>query len=517
VKKIGKFKIKTLVLVTALFIAIAIIGQAIINEYAKNKKDYYLSVQTELLVSKYKTSYKYFKYMANDIHDMYQQNSRLIQLLKKAKNSSEEERNAIRKKIYKMLFKNYKRLMRMGVSQVHFHFEDVTSFLRMYKPNAYGDKILYRKGVVKVAKNKIPVEGFAICTYMHGLRFIYPLFDEKGNYVASVEISYSSDKVVESLSDQFVIDSHVVIRKDVLNSLLLKSTHTNFVDTWESKNYLIETYSHNKAPKKDIYNNIKSATLIDQIEKKIATKKPFSVCAEYNYQYFVMTFIPLLSVDKKVIAYLVMYKKSEYLSDIKMEKKYIEILFYTITFMVYIFTLYVIYNREVLKELALYDNLTKLPNRTLFMIELKTMMNIAQRNKTKVALMFIDLDGFKAVNDTYGHYIGDELLKYVAKKLTHSVRKVDIVSRLGGDEFTIILTDIKTEAEAKNIGEKIIDALKEPIILEHKQINIGASIGIAIYPDDSTSLDELISIADNMMYEVKKNGKNGVFLYSELH
>jgi diguanylate cyclase (GGDEF)-like protein len=513
---IGKFKIKTIVVVS-FFIVVAITGQVIINLYIKSKEDYYLSVQTELLVSKYKTSYKYFKYMANDIRDMYQQNPKLIKLLKEVKQAkSKEKQDELRKKIYKLLFKNYKRLTKMGVSQVHFHLEDKTSFLRMYKPNSYGDDISYRKGIELISKLKKPLEGFEVCKYMHGLRFIYPLFDKKGKFLASVEISYSSDAVIQSLSDQFVIDSHVLISKNILNNTLLNSLENNYVKTWETKDYLIETYTHNKEPKKDVYNNIKSKELMFDIDKKLKLNKPFSITAEYNYQDFVLTFIPMKDVENKTAAYIVIYKESGYLSDLKMEKKYIEILFYTITFMLMIFTFYVIYNREVLKELALYDNLTKLPNRTLFMIELKTMMNIAQRNNSKVALMFVDLDGFKAVNDTYGHYTGDELLKYVAKTLQKNVRKADIVSRLGGDEFTIILTDIKSPQEAKKVGQKIVDTLKKTIVIDHKTINIGASIGIAIFPDDAKTLDELVSLADSVMYEVKKNGKNGVFLYNEL-
>jgi ElaB/YqjD/DUF883 family membrane-anchored ribosome-binding protein len=239
--KIGKLKAKTVLSILAVFIAVMVIGQFIINIYIKDKKDYYLSVQTQLLVSKYKTSYKYFKFMANDIKEMYQQNDKLIKLLKEAKNASDEQRDKIRKQIYKMLFKNYKRLLKMGVSQVHFHLENAISFLRMYRPDAYGDDISYRKGIELISKVKKPLEGFEVCTYMHGLRFIYPLFDKEGNFLASVEISYSSDTVIKSLSDQFVLDSHVIILKSFLSNILLNSSHNNFISTWESKDFLIET------------------------------------------------------------------------------------------------------------------------------------------------------------------------------------------------------------------------------------------------------------------------------------
>jgi diguanylate cyclase (GGDEF)-like protein len=188
-------------------------------------------------------------------------------------------------------------------------------------------------------------------------------------------------------------------------------------------------------------------------------------------------------------------------------------MFISIATLLFLFSIYIILNREKLKELALYDALTKLPNRTLFMIEFQNEINRAQRYKTKVALLFIDLDGFKAVNDTYGHQVGDELLKIVSDTLSTLIRKSDIASRLSGDEFTVILTDIENEAQAISVAQKIIKELNKDIIINHKVISIGASIGISIYPTSALHEEELIKYADSMMYRSKENGKNQVTLY----
>jgi len=173
----------------------------------------------------------------------------------------------------------------------------------------------------------------------------------------------------------------------------------------------------------------------------------------------------------------------------------------------------VVISQHKLKELALYDNLTKLPNRTLFMIEFKNEINRVLRYKNRSALIFLDLDGFKAINDTYGHHMGDDLLIYIANILTSSLRKSDMVSRLGGDEFTIILGDIESDKEVINIAQNIINEINKDIIINHEIIHLGASIGISIYPNHSQNIETLIKYADRMMYTSKNNGKNRVTLY----
>ena len=161
-----------------------------------------------------------------------------------------------------------------------------------------------------------------------------------------------------------------------------------------------------------------------------------------------------------------------------------------------------------LDKLAHYDLLTNLPNRALFYDSLNHILSKANRNSSKVALMFLDLDNFKTINDTLGHDYGDILLKEVSSKLKSILRSEDIVSRLGGDEFTIILDGIADNAFPSVVAKKIIDTLAAPIKLKDEIGYIGSSIGIAIYPDDTKDKDELIKFADMAMYRAKESGKN---------
>ena len=164
---------------------------------------------------------------------------------------------------------------------------------------------------------------------------------------------------------------------------------------------------------------------------------------------------------------------------------------------------------EKISFMAYHDRLTELPSRELFYDRLSRAMSQVRRKQDPLALFYLDLDGFKAVNDTHGHEAGDEVLKMTSKRLLSCVRDVDTVARLGGDEFAIILSGIESSADATSVAEKVIRNLSEPITLQNgHKCGIGVSIGIAIYPENGAEIDRLMSAADSAMYESKVNGKN---------
>ncbi|MCU7940711.1 MAG: EAL domain-containing protein, partial [gamma proteobacterium symbiont of Bathyaustriella thionipta] len=169
-----------------------------------------------------------------------------------------------------------------------------------------------------------------------------------------------------------------------------------------------------------------------------------------------------------------------------------------------------------LETLAFKDSLTNLPNRQLFYDRLEIELKRARRQENiKLALFFIDLDQFKQVNDTLGHQIGDELLQRVAQRLLTCVREKDTVARLGGGEFTIILTDIYSSTIAGTIAQKIINTITVPINLHGQEYFLGSSIGISLYPEDSTNKEILIRNADAAMYHAKENGRGNFQFFSE--
>ncbi|MDH3335703.1 MAG: EAL domain-containing protein, partial [Rhodospirillaceae bacterium] len=156
---------------------------------------------------------------------------------------------------------------------------------------------------------------------------------------------------------------------------------------------------------------------------------------------------------------------------------------------------------------ANYDTLTGLPNRSLFIDRLNQSLPAMERSNKKLALLFIDLDGFKVVNDTLGHDIGDELLQQAAERLGHCVRTGDTVARLGGDEFTITMPNLEDLRNAPIVAQRSLDALSKPFHIGGHETFVSASIGITIFPDDATTSQELLKNADAAMYKAKDEGK----------
>lgn len=171
---------------------------------------------------------------------------------------------------------------------------------------------------------------------------------------------------------------------------------------------------------------------------------------------------------------------------------------------------------EKIAHLAHYDYLTDLPNRALFLDNLEHSVSLAKRNKFKVAVLFLDLDGFKKVNDTLGHDAGDMLLRGVSKRLKETIRGSDIVARVGGDEFIFVLNEIGSDENAALMANKIIVALSDPFEFKGQRCHVGGSIGISIYPDASTDPETLIKLADNAMYLAKQSGKNTHRFYRDV-
>ena len=171
---------------------------------------------------------------------------------------------------------------------------------------------------------------------------------------------------------------------------------------------------------------------------------------------------------------------------------------------------------ERLSHVAQFDSITGLPNRRLFQDRLLQAMARARRRKSAIALIFLDLDGFKEINDTLGHKAGDRLLRVVGARLKHSLREGDTVARLGGDEFTVILEDLHDRDEATAVAHKVLGALAKPLTLEKQEFAVTASAGLTVYPEDSRNVETLLKNADTAMYYAKDRGKNNLQSYTPL-
>ncbi len=166
------------------------------------------------------------------------------------------------------------------------------------------------------------------------------------------------------------------------------------------------------------------------------------------------------------------------------------------------------HTNEQVTYLAHHDNLTGLPNRMLFYDRLNQAITRGRRESTLSAVLYLDLDGFKLINDTFGHDVGDALLREVANRIVACVRESDTVARMGGDEFTVILCNVQTQDNIKRIANNMVEAISRPFMLNGKACSVSTSIGIALHPDNGQTAEQLVKIADATMYLAKHSGKN---------
>jgi len=176
--------------------------------------------------------------------------------------------------------------------------------------------------------------------------------------------------------------------------------------------------------------------------------------------------------------------------------------------------------QRLLQQQAFYDTLTELPNRQLFLNRFQKHLSHAQRKSNHGALLYLDIDNFKFINDSLGHSMGDKILKHVGRVLTNTIRADDTAARLGGDEFVVLLTDLNEDSdlaatEALSIAKKVHDSLFELLRIDGYEVQVETSIGVALFPVNANSVDEIISCADIAMYRAKENGKNGIEFFQQ--
>lgn len=168
---------------------------------------------------------------------------------------------------------------------------------------------------------------------------------------------------------------------------------------------------------------------------------------------------------------------------------------------------------EKINYLAHYDSLTDLPNRKFFTQKLKVALDEAMMNGKMVSVMFFDIDKFKYINDTYGHDIGDLVLKKISHRIKDIIGKNDTAARFGGDEFVLFQSNIRSVKEIEEMAEKILNEIRKPFIIKKRYIDVTISIGISIYPKHEKSIEELIKKADAAMYAVKNKSRNSYRIY----
>ena len=398
------------------------------------------------------------------------------------------------------------------------------SIYRSWTQKSGDDLTQIRPDIAAMVELPKVISTISVGKYDLSFKSIVPIYNDYGRFIGMIETIAKFRSLVSKLKKKGY-ETLIVVDKHYKNQLS-DSLSNFFVDGY---------YIVNPQDNRDILNILKEETM--EFFLDIAG---YEVDEKDGYLFSV---VKMDSFDKKPMAYFILSKP---LDEIDMreitetQRNIVRTLLLIGFFLLLI--LYLIYSinykkfiqkqnerleyaveekteelqkqTEQMQYLAHHDSLTKLPNRHLFLDRLKQAVKHAKRNHHSLAVLFLDLDRFKEVNDTYGHDVGDELLNLIAQRLLTCVRDEDTVGRIGGDEFTILLQNT-TQVNAIKVVDKIFQEMRKPFLISDIHINATFSIGISMYRQDGDTPDVLLRNADTAMYKAKDNGKNSYEFYSE--
>lgn len=426
----------------------------------------------------------------------------------------------IRKKILTIVEDDWNLMINeFQIRQFHYHLGPGSlSFLRVHKPNKFGDRMDdIRHTIVDTNLEHTPRTGFETGRVYSGLRSVVPIWaidpeTNKNVYVGALEVGTSFDQLLSILSNNSLVTSEfsVLLSKEHIKSSVWPEFYQTKMKKNKSIDYYLESTSTSRSNVEMLLENTNlsedfklNKVNIFQIDDKYITTDtiPFKDYISTKHPKSPPVGFVLISSDVTKLV------NSFYASF------YINILFSVIALLIIEVTLILLFQYEKkLKKISMHDYLTKLPNRNYFHEYSQTQLALAERKNEKLAILFMDLDDFKAINDGISHNAGDLVLKTISKRCSDFVRKNEFIARIGGDEFCMVIYGYKDDNELVGAAERLIKYCSNEIIIGDISIKQGISVGIARYPCDAMTLDKLVKKSDLAMYSVKKH-KKGTFAF----
>lgn len=438
--------------------------------------------------------------------------SEIKTIMHSAVHGNDEQKKHKRKLLFYRLNNLYKSLEKNNIQQLHFHLPGSISFLRFHRPNKFGDSLKgIRPAIEMVNQTHKSVRGFEEGRIFNGYRHVYPLL-MNNEFVGSIEISYSFE-AIKIMAEMLKTGRYELIMKnEVVDSKVFAEEKINYVTSDVhpsfSKDIRIQQKQSNNVTDKVLkeINRIVSPIFERYYDQNLL----FIISTEYENNGYLLSSYPLFSFDNKFLGYILIYTQDNHIKNLKND--YIVIFLFTVcisaivTFLIGYFLFRLQLQHDTLVKNSNTDFLTKISNRAYVLMNLDFILKNAKRNSHDISIIFIDIDFFKQINDTYGHQAGDLVLIKISKILTERLRQCDIVGRWGGEEFIVILPHTNIN-DAVSVAENL-----RTIIESVSFINglLTCSFGVAEYieGDDCHSL---IGRADKMLYQAKNNGRNQVF------
>lgn len=396
---------------------------------------------------------------------------------------------------------------------MNFYTPDTHDFLRLNKPELFGNNLQsFHKITVKTNESKEIQSGVEVGEYGVYYRVVFPVFKDN-KHIGAFEFGVDIKYLMSRLS---ILNVHMPLL------LVSKEAAEPIYKYDESAGSYIGEFTNNYSFIKYNQPTEEKISILDIADERIINENSYIVKND-DVKYLIFRGYTLHDYKNSDIGYLVFMDEMDYYMDTIVFIRWISIIATILLVIIIVELIYKLINRytaelteqkDILDYQAHYDLLTGLSNRVLFNDRLEQAVEKGKRQESKFALFFIDLDRFKQINDSLGHSIGDKVLQIIAKRLQGVMRKEDSISRLGGDEFTILVQDLKQGTDASLLAQKIISSLSEPINIENHTLYVTTSIGISIFPNDGISANNLLKYADAAMYKAKEEGKNNFQYYS---
>jgi len=423
--------------------------------------------------------------------------------------------NADRQELYRLSSPLYENLIRENphLKIMNFYTVDTHTLLRMHKPEKFGDDLNdLRKMLVSTNETKKPHYGIEIGKYGIFYRVMFPVFKD-GVHIGAFDFGVDVKYLISRLS---ILNMHAPL-------LLVTKKAAAPIYKYDKKaaDYLKE-FTDGYSMVKFSSTRDEDLSIADVVDKNIIEKSNYIVNMD-SVDCLLYRGYTLKDYNNSPVGYFVFMENMDYYMDTIVFVRWVSILTTIFLMMVVIILMYKLirdYAKEIMAQKDIldyrthHDSLTGLANRVLFNDRLHQAVQTAKRHKNSFALLYIDLDRFKQINDSLGHVIGDEVLMMISKRVRTVMRNEDTISRLGGDEFAVIAQDLVKGENASTLAQKIISSISEVIHIEGHTLYLTSSIGISIYPQDGNEPDTLLKNADAAMFRAKEEGRNNFQYYS---
>jgi diguanylate cyclase (GGDEF)-like protein len=435
-------------------------------------------------------------------------------MAKASQTQDKKTRAKLRDELFNLLNNDYKKMRHYGIRQLHFHLPHAISFLRFHRPGKYGDSLVnVRETIEYVDKTRNPITAFEEGRIFNGFRNVYPIFQGR-KFVGTVEISFSFRGIQNFLTNTDHSSYLFIIRKKTVIKKVWKNEEKNY----EKSEFA--GFDYDKATLNDMMQmRLKKMFAINKaistrVAKKLAYGDSFSLYFHqkniYNDTPIIVSFIAVPNLDNKTVAYIINYQFGDALAILIKSAYMVFIALTVLNFFITLILMFFLQNekkrRKKIFHNATHDVLTGLYNRYAINHFFKQKIDEAKRYNKPLSIIFCDIDFFKKINDTYGHDIGDFVLKNIAVILKTHLRSSDISARWGGEEFIIFLPQTQCQ-EAAKIAEKLRKVIEESLFSSIKTVT--CSFGVTELKANE-SADEFLKRVDNLLYKAKENGRNRV-------